>query len=210
MIDGQDGDVFTSVFGSQVTTIVSLVFLVVISFSMSDTQQRGDDRRTCVRGPTMTGSPDCSTVRSSTVWHLRQVSGRGTPALILADLDYFKEINDTLRASSRRPRPPRVRRGMLGRGAINRSGRHVMAARSSSCCSPGTDLDRAEAVTAQISEQLRLVELGLPDADRRATASRRPIRHVSLDTSIAICGRGALPGQAARPQSGSPRPSGNR
>ena len=52
MIDGQEGDVFKSVFGSQVTTIVSLVFLVVIWFSMSDTQQRGDDR-----GPAYPGRP---------------------------------------------------------------------------------------------------------------------------------------------------------
>lgn len=159
MVDGQDGEVFKAAFGSQATTIVSLVFLVVVSFSMSilSNEETTKDLRTRAGHDGLTGLLNRAEFTRKAASEVR----KGVAALIIADLDHFKEINDTYG----HPAGDRALRAFADAcSATVRStdlvGRY--GGEEFIMLLPGTDLARAEDVTAQISERLRLAEADFP------------------------------------------------
>lgn len=179
LVDGQDGAVFTNVFGSQVTTIVSLVFLVVVSFSMSilSNEETTKDLRTRAGTDGLTGLLNRAEFTRRASVQIQE----GRAALILADLDYFKEIND----AHGHPAGDRALQTFAEAcsGAV-RSGDLVAryGGEEFIILLAGTDLDRAEEITAKISARLAKVDFPMPTVSYGITATDP---YVSLDTSIA-------------------------
>lgn len=93
MIEGQDGDIFKTFFGSEAMTIASLVFLVVVSFSMSILSNEESTKALRARAGTdgLTGLLN----RSEFLELAAEAILKSPSTLILADLDHFKNINDT-------------------------------------------------------------------------------------------------------------------
>lgn len=183
IIDGQDGRVFKTAFGSEVTTVVSLVFLIVVSFSMSILSNEETTKALRARAGTdgLTGLLNRSEFLSQASRRVTKVRS----ALILADLDNFKDINDT-----------------YGHQAGDRALQAFASAseqtvRSSDLTARyggdefilllhGADTDRAEAVTSQITERLNNeagIDFPMPTASY-GIASTSP--DISLDRAIAL------------------------
>ncbi len=97
VVEGRDGRVFTSIFGSAATTIVSSVLLVVASFSMAELsyEQQTQDLRARATVDGLTGLLNRTAFMDLARDELRRLNrARTTATLILADLDHFKLIND--------------------------------------------------------------------------------------------------------------------
>jgi len=98
LLDGQDGPVFTTAFGSAVTTLVTMVLLVVVSFSMAalSSEQQTRALRVVATRDDLTGLLNRKAFLDLAAEQLadRTITG-GSGALILADLDHFKTVNDT-------------------------------------------------------------------------------------------------------------------
>jgi len=97
-LDGQDGPVFVTYFGSAVTTMVTMVLLVVVSFSMAglSTEQQTRALRMVATRDDLTGLLNRKAFLDLAAGFLKDHTvTQGTGALILADLDHFKEVNDT-------------------------------------------------------------------------------------------------------------------
>lgn len=95
---GPDSPTFVTYFGSAVTTLVTMVLLAVVSFSMAglSTEQHTRALTTVASQDGLTGLLNRSAFLDMASEQLRR--GRGNKsggALILADLDHFKAINDT-------------------------------------------------------------------------------------------------------------------
>lgn len=94
---GQDDPPFTTVFGGEVTTLVTTVLLATVSFSMatvSDEQQKEELRELAVRDG-LTGLLNRTEFLRLAEEELRRSEQDGDLGqLILADLDHFKRIND--------------------------------------------------------------------------------------------------------------------
>jgi diguanylate cyclase (GGDEF)-like protein len=98
MLEGQDGPVFVSVFGSAVTTLVTMVLLVVVSFSMAalSSEQQTRALRVVASRDDLTGLLNRKAFLELAAEQLADLSiTRGSGALVLADLDHFKSVNDT-------------------------------------------------------------------------------------------------------------------
>jgi diguanylate cyclase (GGDEF)-like protein len=98
MLEGQDGPVFQSVFGSAVTTLVTMVLLVVVSFSMAalSSEQQTRALRVVASRDDLTGLLNRKAFLEMAAEQLADLSiARGSGALVLADLDHFKSVNDT-------------------------------------------------------------------------------------------------------------------
>ncbi|TLM88291.1 diguanylate cyclase [Pseudarthrobacter sp. NamE5] len=98
MLEGQDGPVFVTVFGSAVTTMVTMVLLVVVSFSMAalSSEQQTRALRMVASRDDLTGLLNRKAFLNLAAEQLADRSvTRGSGALILADLDHFKAVNDT-------------------------------------------------------------------------------------------------------------------
>ena len=96
--DGQDGLIFTTYFGSAVTTMVTMVLLVVVSFSMAglSTEQQTRALRMVATRDDLTGLLNRKAFLDLAAGLLKdRAVTQGTGALILADLDNFKAVNDT-------------------------------------------------------------------------------------------------------------------
>lgn len=96
--EGPVGPTFVTYFGSSVTTLVTMVFLVVGSYSMAElsTEQQTRALRTVARQDGLTGLLNRSAFIELAAVELdrsRQSGNCGT--LIIADLDHFKTVNDT-------------------------------------------------------------------------------------------------------------------
>jgi diguanylate cyclase (GGDEF)-like protein len=96
--EGPAGPNFVTYFGSSVTTLVSMVFLVVGSFSMAElsTEQQTRALRTVARQDGLTGLLNRGAfieLAAAELDRSRQLNTFGT--VILADLDHFKTVNDT-------------------------------------------------------------------------------------------------------------------
>jgi diguanylate cyclase (GGDEF)-like protein len=95
---GQDGAPFTTIFGSQVTTLMTMVLLATVSVSMSSLsheQQTRELRARADRDP-LTGLLNRAAFMPLALLEERRVSRGGEPAaLVIADLDNFKSVNDT-------------------------------------------------------------------------------------------------------------------
>lgn len=95
---GPTGPVFQTYFGSAVTTLVTLVLLVVASFSMAalSSEQQTRALRAVATRDGLTGLLNRSAfleLASDELHRLRRSQAQGS--LILADLDHFKAVNDT-------------------------------------------------------------------------------------------------------------------
>lgn len=98
LLEGQNGPTFVTYFGSAVTTLVTMVLLVVVSFSMSalSNEQQTRTLRMVATRDDLTGLLNRKAFLDMAAELLddRAVT-QGTGALILADLDHFKSVNDT-------------------------------------------------------------------------------------------------------------------
>ena len=98
LVEGPQGAVFTTMFGSAVTTMVTMVLLVVVSFSMAalSTEQQTRALRVVATRDDLTGLLNRKAFLDLAAEQLadRTITG-GSGALILADLDHFKAVNDT-------------------------------------------------------------------------------------------------------------------
>ncbi|MHA7143319.1 GGDEF domain-containing protein [Arthrobacter sp. TmT3-37] len=95
---GQDGYAFTTYFGSGITTLITMLLLVVVSFSAAalSAEQIATDLRTRADRDALTGLLNRSgflDLASVQTDRLARTDRPGT--LILADLDFFKSVNDT-------------------------------------------------------------------------------------------------------------------
>jgi diguanylate cyclase (GGDEF)-like protein len=98
LLDGPEGPTFVTFFGSAVTTLVTMVMLVVVSFSMAalSTEQQTRALRTVATRDDLTGLLNRKAFLELAAEHLADPAvTRATGALILADLDHFKAVNDT-------------------------------------------------------------------------------------------------------------------
>jgi diguanylate cyclase (GGDEF)-like protein len=98
LLEGPHGPAFVVYFGSEVTTLVTMVLLVVVSFSMaalSNEQQTRALRMVATRDD-LTGLLNRKAFVEIAEEYLGDPAVTGaTGALILADLDHFKAVNDT-------------------------------------------------------------------------------------------------------------------
>ncbi|MEV7634939.1 GGDEF domain-containing protein [Pseudarthrobacter enclensis] len=98
VVEGQHGRIFVTVFGSAVTTLVTMVLLVVVSFSMAalSSEQQTRALRVVATRDDLTGLLNRKAFLDLAAEQLadRAITG-ASGALILADLDHFKAVNDT-------------------------------------------------------------------------------------------------------------------
>ena len=98
LVVGPNAPLFDAVFGSAVTTLVTMVLLVVVSFSMAalSTEQQTRALRVVASRDDLTGLLNRKAFLDLAGEQLadRSITG-GSGALILADLDHFKTVNDT-------------------------------------------------------------------------------------------------------------------
>ena len=97
MAEGRNGPVFSSVFGSAATTLVTAVLLVVASFTMTELshEQQMQDLRSRATVDGLTGLLNRAAFMDLAQNELRRLNrAKTTASLILADLDHFKKIND--------------------------------------------------------------------------------------------------------------------
>ncbi|MET3175157.1 UNVERIFIED_ORG: diguanylate cyclase (GGDEF)-like protein [Arthrobacter sp. UYCu721] len=98
LLEGPNGPTFVTFFGSAVTTLVTMVLLVVVSFSMAalSTEQQTRALRMVATRDDLTGLLNRKAFLDLALELLNdRAVTQGTGALILADLDHFKEVNDT-------------------------------------------------------------------------------------------------------------------
>ncbi len=98
LLEGPNGHTFATYFGSTVTTLLTMVLLVVVSFSMSalSSEQQTRALRMVATRDDLTGLLNRKAFMDLASEHLADHSvTRSTGALILADLDHFKRVNDT-------------------------------------------------------------------------------------------------------------------
>ncbi|MDR7158393.1 GGDEF domain-containing protein [Arthrobacter sp. BE255] len=98
LLEGPDGPTFVAYFGSAVTTLVTMVLLVVVSFSMAalSSEQQTRALRMVATRDDLTGLLNRKAFFDLASEHLADPAvTRASGALILADLDHFKAVNDT-------------------------------------------------------------------------------------------------------------------
>jgi len=98
LAEGQHGPIFVTVFGSAVTTMVTMVLLVVVSFSMAalSSEQQTRALRVVASRDDLTGLLNRKAFLDLAAEQLTDHDiTKGSGALILADLDHFKVVNDT-------------------------------------------------------------------------------------------------------------------
>lgn len=97
ILEGQHGRTFLTFFGSEVTTLINMVLLAVVSFSMSalSTEQQTRALRMVATRDDLTGLLNRKAFLDLAAALLAERAVmQGTGALILADLDHFKAVND--------------------------------------------------------------------------------------------------------------------
>lgn len=98
LAEGPDGPTFTEYFDSAFTTLITLVLLVVVSFSMAalSSEQVAHDLHQRATRDGLTGLLNRSGFHDLALRELDRMRGtRTSGALVLADLDHFKTVNDT-------------------------------------------------------------------------------------------------------------------
>ena len=97
LLEGSEGTLFLTVFGSVPMTICSAVIMVVASFTMAELsyEQQTQDLRARATLDGLTGLLNRTAFLDLAENELRRLTrARTTASLILADLDHFKAIND--------------------------------------------------------------------------------------------------------------------
>jgi diguanylate cyclase (GGDEF)-like protein len=98
LLEGPHGPTFVVYFGSEVTTLVTMVLLVVVSFSMAalSNEQQTRALRMVASRDDLTGLLNRKAFVEIAEEYLADPAVTGAAgALILADLDHFKAVNDT-------------------------------------------------------------------------------------------------------------------
>ncbi|WP_461173226.1 GGDEF domain-containing protein [Arthrobacter sp. Z1-9] len=162
VVEGQNGPTFVTVFGSAVTTLVTMVLLVVVSFSMAalSSEQQTRALRVVASRDDLTGLLNRKAFMDLAAEQLadRAVT-RGSGTLILADLDHFKSVNDTYGHAA----------GDLALQAF--ADACTATVRSTDLVGryggeefvlllPGTSAERAETIAEEISRRLAAAPLG--------------------------------------------------
>ena len=97
-VSGPDGRLFDRYFGSEVTTLITTVLLAAVSFSMTSLsyERETEELRTRATRDGLTGLLNRTEFmrQAAAEWRGRRRSG-ADGSLILADLDHFKDVNDT-------------------------------------------------------------------------------------------------------------------
>jgi diguanylate cyclase (GGDEF)-like protein len=171
VLEGQDGPTFVSVFGSAVTTMVTMVLLVVVSFSMAalSSEQQTRALRVVASRDDLTGLLNRKAFLDLAAEQLsdRSTSG-GHGALILADLDHFKNINDTYGHAAGDDALKRFAQTCTDTvrttDLVGRYGGEEFV-----LLLPGASAERAESVSAEISR--RLAATSTPDGIAMPTVS---------------------------------------
>lgn len=188
LAEGPNGDVFTTYFGSQTTTLLSLILVITVSFSMSvlSNEQSTKELATRATRDGLTGLLNRTEFlrrAANEVRLLKRTSNEAT--LILADLDHFKDVND----SYGHPAGDQLLREFAAAcletvrstDLVGRYGGEEFI-----LLLPGTTLDRAEQIAAAISGRLR--QASTPAGIRLPTVSYGVVRTVSstsLEEAIA-------------------------
>ena len=97
LLEGSEGTLFLTVFGSVPMTVCSAVIMVVASFTMAELsyEQQTQDLRARATLDGLTGLLNRTAFLDLAENELRRLTrARTTASLILADLDHFKAIND--------------------------------------------------------------------------------------------------------------------
>ena len=97
LLQGPNSPVFATYFGSVVTTVLTTMVLVVASFTMVElsNEQLTRDLRARATMDGLTGLLNRTAFMDLAADELRRLSNARTPAaLVLADLDHFKTVND--------------------------------------------------------------------------------------------------------------------
>nr|WP_284978527.1 GGDEF domain-containing protein [Arthrobacter sp. fls2-241-R2A-200] len=98
LAEGPHGAVFVQFFGSQPTTFITMLLLVVASFSMAalNNEEVAKDLRIRANRDPLTGLLNRAGFLDLAAGQIQRTNRLGRPAsLILADLDHFKTVNDT-------------------------------------------------------------------------------------------------------------------
>lgn len=98
LVEGRDGAVFGTYFGSSITTLATMVLVVAVSFSMASLSNEQLTRELKERAAQdgLTGLLNRSGFTDLAAQQLHEMKRAGTSgSLILADLDHFKSVNDT-------------------------------------------------------------------------------------------------------------------
>ena len=93
---GPEHPVFAIGFGGQVTTILTMLLLVVVTFSMSalSHEQQTSDLRVRATRDGLTGVLNRAEFLVAAQRHANRTAGSATAAVLVADLDRFKALND--------------------------------------------------------------------------------------------------------------------
>lgn len=171
MAEGPAGPTFVTYFGSSVTTLVTMVFLVVGSFSMAElsTEQQTRALRTVARQDGLTGLLNRSAfieLATAELARSRQSNTHGT--MILADLDHFKTVNDTFGHAAGdlalQAFADACKATVRSTDLVGRYGGEEFI-----LMIPGVGPGRAEAITTEISR--RLAQHVIPEVLRLPTVS---------------------------------------
>jgi diguanylate cyclase (GGDEF)-like protein len=171
LFDGADGQIFVTYFGSAVTTLITMVLLVVVSFTMAglSTEQQTRALRMVATRDDLTGLLNRKAFLDLAAGLLEDHSvTHGTGALILADLDHFKTVNDThghaagdlaLQAFAKACQDTVRSTDLVGRYG----GEEFVI------LIPGASSERGEHLTAEVSR--RLAQVATPEGFRMPTVS---------------------------------------
>ena len=157
LADGPYGHVFTTYFGSETTTLINLMLLSAVSYSMSQLSHEQSTKELTNRATRdgLTGLLNRTEFMRLAANPVRgRKSASSGAALILADLDHFKEINDTFghKAGDQvlRDFADACRDTVRSTDLAGRYGGEEFI-----LLLPSMTLDRAELIAAQISERFR-------------------------------------------------------
>ena len=171
LLEGPGGQTFVTYFGSAVTTLVTMVLLVVVSFSMAalSTEQQTRALRMVATRDDLTGLLNRKAFFDLASEHLADPAvTRASGALILADLDHFKAVNDTYGHAA----------GDLALQAFADACRDTVRTTDLTgryggeefiLLIPGATADRAERIADAISR--RMADSGRPEGPRMPTVS---------------------------------------
>jgi diguanylate cyclase (GGDEF)-like protein len=185
--DGPGGQVFRTFFGTAPTTLLTMMLLVVVSFSMAalSNEQVTRELRARAAHDGLTGLLNRTAFLDLAAAELRRLDRAGTPgSLILADLDHFKAVNDS-----------------YGHAAGDLSLRAFAAACTGTIRStdlvgryggeefvlllPGAGTDQAQAIAGQISQSLRAAQTPAGFPLPTVSYGVAPVGHGDLDGAIA-------------------------
>ena len=185
---GPDDPLFSTWFGGQVTTLITTGLLVVVCFSMSSLSnaQQTAELRVQATHDGLTGLLNRTEFLRRAEGELRRAHDVGASAeLILADLDHFKQINDTFGHAAGdaalRAFAAACQASVRPADLVGRFGGEEFI-----LLLPRASSERAEQVTAQISQRLRAAQSpGGPPMPTVSYGIASALDHTDVQATIA-------------------------